>query len=252
MTLAEPVEAPDPPHTRLSLGPAAARNLATTTKSVPQMQAISSRWLLRVLPWVEPKGGVFRVNRRLSHEVGDGRVTFVDTGSGPAVIPAELGELPLLRGFDEPDVLAALADRFERREYEPGDVVVRAGALSDEAFLVVHGRLHRIGVGEYGDPTALGVLADGDHFGDDSLTDPRSTWDHTVTAATRCTALVLPQRGFDEVLERSEALRDRLRWFVAHRGKDRNEHGRDHPLNTRSRTQRVTSARRTTRRRTPT
>lgn len=35
-----------------SLTTAAARNLATTAKSVPQMQAITSRWLLRVLPWV--------------------------------------------------------------------------------------------------------------------------------------------------------------------------------------------------------
>ncbi len=38
-----------PQHEReaqLSLGTAAARNLATTTKSVPQMQGITSRWLL--------------------------------------------------------------------------------------------------------------------------------------------------------------------------------------------------------------
>jgi hypothetical protein len=36
----------------LTLATEAARNLATTTKSQPQMQAITSRWLLRVLPWV--------------------------------------------------------------------------------------------------------------------------------------------------------------------------------------------------------
>ncbi|WP_231910568.1 hypothetical protein [Candidatus Nitrosoglobus terrae] len=35
-----------------SLGTKAAQNLATTTKTVPQMQGITSRWLLRVLPWV--------------------------------------------------------------------------------------------------------------------------------------------------------------------------------------------------------
>jgi hypothetical protein len=35
---------------QMSLGTAAARNLATTTKSVPQMQGITSRWLLRILP----------------------------------------------------------------------------------------------------------------------------------------------------------------------------------------------------------
>ncbi len=34
-----------------SLGTAAARNLATTTKSAPQMQEITSRWLLKMLPW---------------------------------------------------------------------------------------------------------------------------------------------------------------------------------------------------------
>ena len=48
-----------------SLTTAAARNLATTTKSVPQMQAITSRWLLRMLPWVQVSGGTYRVNRRL-------------------------------------------------------------------------------------------------------------------------------------------------------------------------------------------
>ena len=57
-----------------SLSTAAARNLATTTKSAPQMQEITSRWLLRMLPWVEVKGGTYRVNRRLSYAVGDGRV----------------------------------------------------------------------------------------------------------------------------------------------------------------------------------
>lgn len=63
-----------------SLSTAAARNLATTTKSAPQMQEISSRWLLRMLPWVETKGGAYRVNhaaelhrRRRAHRVRPGR-----------------------------------------------------------------------------------------------------------------------------------------------------------------------------------
>ncbi|MGH3997387.1 MAG: Crp/Fnr family transcriptional regulator, partial [Pseudonocardiaceae bacterium] len=43
--------------TQLSLSTAAARTLATTTKSVPQMQEITSRWLLRKMPWVEASGG---------------------------------------------------------------------------------------------------------------------------------------------------------------------------------------------------
>jgi hypothetical protein len=51
-------------HGQLSLGTAAARNLATTTKTQSQMQGITSRWLLRVLPWVQVSGGAYRVNRR--------------------------------------------------------------------------------------------------------------------------------------------------------------------------------------------
>ena len=54
---------------QLSLGTAAARNLATTTKTVPQMQGITSRWLLKMLPWVQVSGGPYRVNRRLSYSV---------------------------------------------------------------------------------------------------------------------------------------------------------------------------------------
>ncbi|MBO3751337.1 hypothetical protein J5X84_35135 [Streptosporangiaceae bacterium NEAU-GS5] len=49
---------------RLSLGPAAARNLATTTKTVPQTRGVTPRWLLRILPWVEVSSGTYRVNRR--------------------------------------------------------------------------------------------------------------------------------------------------------------------------------------------
>src|SRR5262245_40660915 len=110
----------------LSLSTAAARNLATTTKTVPQMQGISSRWLLRVLPFVEVTAGTYRVNRRLTHTLGDGRVEFVSTGAEIKVIPAELGELPPLRGFSDEQVLNALANRFDQREFAPGETIVEA------------------------------------------------------------------------------------------------------------------------------
>ncbi len=60
-----------------------------------------------MLPWVQVAGGAYRVNRRLTYTVGDGRVEFINTGDDVRVIPAELGELPLLRDFDDVDVLHA-------------------------------------------------------------------------------------------------------------------------------------------------
>jgi CRP-like cAMP-binding protein len=210
---------------RQSLATEAARNLATTKKSVPQMQGVSSRWLLKMLPWVQVSGGTYRVNRRLSYSVGDGRVTFTGDSNGLQVIPAELGELPLLRGFADFEVLGALANGFEQRQYSPGEVIVEFGHESNEAFLIAHGKVARIGPGRYGDETVLDTLADGDHFGDETLVDPQSMWEYTVKAKTACTVLMLPQQAFDQVLERSESLRAQVEAFQSGKAAAQNPHG---------------------------
>lgn len=57
MTVDSSPEAHLEPPRQTSLGTAAARNLATTTKSAPQMQEITSRWLLRMLPGWRPRAG---------------------------------------------------------------------------------------------------------------------------------------------------------------------------------------------------
>ncbi|TDV52156.1 Cyclic nucleotide-binding domain-containing protein [Actinophytocola oryzae] len=208
-----------------SLNTAAARNLATTKKSVPQMQGVSSRWLLKMLPWVEVSGGTYRVNRRLTYSVGDGRVTFTGTGSGIRVIPAELGELPLLRGYVDDEVLDALAAGFEQREFSAGDTIVEFGHQSNEAFLIAHGKVQKIGPGPYGDESVLDTLANGDHFGDETLIDPQSMWEYSVKATTACTVLMLPQPAFDAVLDRSETLQAQVEAFRAGLGAEQNPHG---------------------------
>lgn len=213
------------PPSQLSLSTAAARNLATTTKSVPQMQEITSRWLLRMLPWVETSGGVYRVNRRLTYTVGDGRVTFVSTGEEVRVIPRELCELPLLRGFDDEAMLGALAERFVQREFEPGAVIAQAGQPADEVFLMAHGKANVLGVGKYGDETVSGVLTDGDHFGDQALLESNDRWPVTVRAVTACTVLALPQRVLEELIDQSEALRSHIERLRESAARPQNKHG---------------------------
>ncbi len=210
---------------RLSLGTAAARNLATTTKSAPQMQGITSRWLLRMLPWVQASGGVYRVNRRLSYAVGDGRVSFSSTGSEVRVVPPELCELPLLRGFGDESALNALAGRFEQREFGPGDVIVEVGRPADQVFLVAHGRVNKVGVGKYGDETVLGVLADGDYFGDRSLVESDNTWDFTAKATTTCVVLALSRDSFQELLDATEPLRAHVEQARSAPRHAQNKHG---------------------------
>ena len=215
----------DAENAQLSLGTAAARKLATTTKSVPQMQGITSRWLLRVLPWVQVNGGVYRVNRRLSYTIGDGRVEFISTGDAVRVIPAELGELGILRGFDDMDVLTALADRFTQHEYGPGDLIVQSGQSADQVVLIAHGKVNKIGAGKYGDETVLATLADGNYFGDQNMAEAEGNWDYTAKAVTSCTVLTLSRSAFQEVTDSSEALREQLVMFQANMALGTNEHG---------------------------
>jgi hypothetical protein len=49
--------------TRRSVGDTAARQLANTTKTAPQLNAITPRWLVQMLSWVPVESGTFRVNQ---------------------------------------------------------------------------------------------------------------------------------------------------------------------------------------------
>ncbi len=190
-----------------SLSTTAARNLATTTKSVPQMQEITSRWLLRMLPWVHTPGGVYRVNRRLSYAIGDGRLTFSNVGATIRVVPPELRELALLRDIDDDSVLDTLSGRFTQREFSAGETIVNSGDPADTLYLIAHGKVTKYTDGQYGDKAALGILADGEFFGDHALLDADATWDFSVTATTGVTVLTLPRQEFLALQEQSESLR---------------------------------------------
>ncbi|QFZ19317.1 family 2B encapsulin nanocompartment shell protein [Saccharothrix syringae] len=226
MTVIEPGLVPEEAeHQRQSLGTAAARNLASTTKSTPQMQGISPRWLLRKLPWVATQAGTYRVNRRLTYAVGDGRVSFISTGADIRVIPQELRELPLLRDFPDDDVLVALAERFQQREYQPGEALVESGNRADEVFLIAHGKVQKIGRGEYGAQTVLDTMADGEHFGDEVLTGAEAEWEYTARAVTPVIALVLPWQSVQQLNGRTDALRAHVDAVVRGAAKPQNKHG---------------------------
>jgi len=210
---------------QLSLGTAAARNLATTTKSAPQMQEITSRWLLKMLPWVQTKGGTYRLNRRLTYTVTDGRVTFTNTGATVQVIPQELCQLPLLRGFNDNNLLNTLAGRFVQQEFAPGEIIVQSGQPADRLFLIAHGKVNKLVAGKYEDTQLLDLLADGDHFGDQVLVESESTWKFTIKAVTRCIVLALPQQAFRELLNQSEALQAQVEQFRTRAEQPQNKYG---------------------------
>jgi CRP-like cAMP-binding protein len=189
------------------------------------MQGITSRWLLRLIPWVEASGGTYRVNRRLTYTVGDGRIDFASTGERVQIIPAELGELPALRGFDDEAVLAALAGRFEQRQFAPGEVIAEFGHQADRVYVIAHGRVNKIGAGKYGNETMTGVLADGQYFGEQVLLQPDAIWEFTAKAATACTVLSLPKQAFQQVAGQSPSLTSHLADVRERKSRPQDQHG---------------------------
>ncbi|MGW6399257.1 family 2B encapsulin nanocompartment shell protein [Streptomyces sp. NPDC055134] len=209
-----------------SLGTHAARRLATTTKSAPQMQAITSRWLLKSLPWVDVKGGTYRVNRRLQLSIGRGRVQFDQNGGDDIkVIPETLTELPVLRGYDDIDVLKEIATRFRAREVRAGQVLFEAGQPVTEAYLVAHGRFTRFTEGKYGEEEVIGVVTDGDQMGDEAIGQPDPLWLSSVRAETAGTVLVLPWDVVEELTERTPSLAAHLREYAERQRLPRNRKG---------------------------
>ncbi|MFI0216822.1 family 2B encapsulin nanocompartment shell protein [Streptomyces lydicus] len=203
----EPALEPSADGAPTSLGTQAARQLATTTKSEPQMQAITSRWLLKSLPWVDVKGGTYRVNRRLQLRVGRGRVEFEQNGADDIrVIPRTLTELPALRGYDDGEVLKEIAGHFRAREVRAGQVLFEAGQPATEAYLVVHGRFARYTAGKYGEEEIIGVVTDGDQMGDEALGRPDPLWRSSVRAETAGVLMVLPWDVLREFTDRVPSL----------------------------------------------
>jgi CRP-like cAMP-binding protein len=208
-----------------SLSTAAARNLATTTKTVPQMQEITNRWLLRVLPWVQVSGGTYRVNRRLTYALGDGRVSFTNVGDQVRVVPPELTELPPLRGFADLAVLENIAERFDQIRFQAGDTIVQSGQPAEGLYLLAHGKARKIGTGGYGNEAVLTVLADGSFFGDRTLVEQDLTWEYSVRATTDCIVLTLPRLAFQELVAASEPLATHLAQASHRRVPRQNRHG---------------------------
>lgn len=211
------------PHS--SLTTLAARQLATTTKSPPFMQGISPRWLLRALPFENVTGGTFRVNRRLSYAVGDGRLEFSNIGSRIIVIPQELTDLPLLNGFGDELVLELLAKAFVQKEYKPGQLIAERGKPAEHVHLLAHGRAQKLGISKYGEEILIENLADGDHFGDQAVVESNDFWEFTVKAITPCTVMELPQAAFEDMISRYKILGAHVEKYIEKLRKPQDKNG---------------------------
>jgi hypothetical protein len=203
--------------TQRSLSTSAARPLATTTKSVPQMEAITPRYLLRALPWVEIDAGAYRVNRHRSFTVGDKLISTEIEGDTARVFSEDLRELALLTDA-ESALLSKLGDAFSQLTCEPGDVITEPGTPADKLYVIAHGKVERWGVSKFDEDALIDVLGEGDYFDEDAWVGGH-TRRYRVKALTHCVLLVLERSQLIELAARDTQLAERLEALAHTNGK---------------------------------
>src|SRR5690242_5435282 len=154
----------------LSVSATAARNLATATVTSVQNAANTPRWLLRLLPFVDVAGGVYRVNRRAVVLARPGRIDLVaeDKGDGKVIRPASLRAVPLFSRLGDAE-LAALAAKFTESQHKAGAVIHEEGSAGRSLTVVADGTVELTLSGPYKGRLRQGLAAKGDYFGDAGL-----------------------------------------------------------------------------------
>ncbi|MBB5120956.1 Crp/Fnr family transcriptional regulator [Streptomyces eurocidicus] len=197
---------------RLSLGPDAARQLATTTKTTPQMRGITPRYLLRALPWVDVESGVFRVNRRRTFILGDDRISSYQDGDAHHIVPEDLREVPYLREADA-DLLRELAGSFTEVTFDAGQQLVQEGDTADRLWVLVRGRAEKRVTGRYGEDAVAEVIGDGQFFDLDAWT-RGAPLPYRVAALTPGVALCADRAALARLADRDETLRTALEAYA--------------------------------------
>ena len=111
-----------------------------------------------------------------------------------------------------PIELTNVAERMMRRQYMPGEVIIREGEIGEELFLISEGEVEVERAGH-----EVARLGAGDFFGELALMsgNPRNA---TVTASRPVDTYILGKDDFRSAIEASESFREQLRrvYFQRH------------------------------------
>jgi ATP-binding cassette subfamily B protein len=142
---------------------------------------------------------------------------FVVTGDGHSAMVTvdRLREIPLLQPLEESQ-LQALTGLFVCERATAGQVIVAEGEVGSLFYLLVRGQVSVSRLAGGAEPVNLGVLEDGDQFGELALLydAPRNA---TVTARTDCLLLTLTRQHFLDLLAATPSLRVTVERIAAER-----------------------------------
>lgn len=128
---------------------------------------------------------------------------------------AVLRSIPLFAALTEQE-LAKIAALAQVREYAARATVVNQGDAALALFAIVRGRLKVVSCGPDGRDTVLGIMSDGEVFGEVALIDG-GTRSATCTTVEPSELLVIDRAPFFELLEASPAIAVKLLHVLAGR-----------------------------------
>lgn len=182
-----------------------ARNLASTTKTAPQMMSITPRFLLSMLPWVHVESGTYRVNRTRI-ELSKAERIPVDVLEGSCSFsPEALRSVPLFSGLPAA-IIARMANRFRSETVSLGNNLIGEGEDGNKFFIIAQGQVEVLSKGIHGANLRLALLTEGEFFGESDLVSDKPS-DVTVRTITPCTLLTLSRRDLDAVLSENPSQR---------------------------------------------
>ena len=127
------------------------------------------------------------------------------SGRDAAIEPQRLAAIPIFEGIGK-DLLARLAARFTTMDVPIGQTLFEEDDRGDKLYVIVRGRVGVARRGAGGSELHVGILEDGDFFGEIALLEEvRRT--ATVRALTPCLLLVLDRADFQDLLAEAPGLR---------------------------------------------
>jgi CRP-like cAMP-binding protein len=179
------------------------------------MLAVSPRWLLHLLPWVNIQGGTYQVNRRRIVLRQSDRIAARLEDNVPRLEAPAMRALALLRSA-EPPLLEAITNLLVEECHDAGHELYKEGDAGERLYIIVKGQVEITTTDAHGERLRLALYGDGDFFGETAFL---NDWRHTTTAQTLVPSvfMTLERARFRAMLDSSPELRASFEALVRQR-----------------------------------
>lgn len=187
-----------------SVTTAVARNLASTTKTAPQLSSITPRHLLNLLPWVHVEGGTYRVNRTKVELQEAERVELFTVDGVTSFQPQALRSIPFFSRLHD-EIIGRIAERFKTEEVSLGNTLVVEGEDRSKFFIIAQGQVEVLSKGVHGSDLRIALLTEGEYFGEAELVSEKPS-SVTIRTINSCVLLTLSRKDLDAILAENTGL----------------------------------------------